>query len=223
MWCEYFNDNGGNWSEPELVAYDNGSVPYGQVVNCRKTILSDNDNKIHIINYENILDNTNKYVAAKLMYYYKEDGIWQKELVVKDTTNYTHTPYSIYKNNKIYTVYLQCKTGEDIYITSKVVNNVSIDNVFKNSIITAKSYPNPFNPQTTIEYNIKDSGNVKLSIYNILGQEIKVLENSYKNKGSYETVWNGKDKNGDEVVSGVYFYKIEVGSESVGKKLMLIK
>jgi enediyne biosynthesis protein E4 len=81
-----------------------------------------------------------------------------------------------------------------------------------------QNYPNPFNPTTIIKFNIPDPGIVSLKIYNELGKEIKTLANEFMNKGTYEISFNG-----EELASGIYFYKLEAGNFSESKSMMLIK
>jgi len=71
------------------------------------------------------------------------------------------------------------------------------------------NYPNPFNPETKIVFDLPESGNVKLEIYNIKGQKIKTLLDCYMSPGRSEMLWNSKDDNGKRVSSGVYFYKLQ--------------
>jgi hypothetical protein len=74
-----------------------------------------------------------------------------------------------------------------------------------------QSYPNPFNPETKIVFNLPEEGDVKLEIYNIKGQKVKTFD-AFPNRGlgtsEYSVVWNGKDSNNKEVASGIYFYKL---------------
>jgi hypothetical protein len=92
------------------------------------------------------------------------------------------------------------------------------------------NYPNPFNPTTVIHYTVgspqsavRRSIPTTLKIYNVLGQLVKTLVDEPKVPGTYEVVWDGKDKNGNEVASGVYFYKLEAGSFTQTKKMVLLK
>jgi photosystem II stability/assembly factor-like uncharacterized protein len=80
------------------------------------------------------------------------------------------------------------------------------------------NYPNPFNPSTIISYSIPSASNVKLIIYNALGQSVRVLENGFKNAGNYSITFSAT-----ELPSGIYFYKLEAGQLSQIKKMMLIK
>ncbi|MFA7289106.1 MAG: glycoside hydrolase family 3 C-terminal domain-containing protein [Melioribacteraceae bacterium] len=87
----------------------------------------------------------------------------------------------------------------------------------------SNNYPNPFNPSTTIEYQLPKEGIVKIEIYNSLGQLVKVLSDLYQNAGKYSISWNGKDTNGSSVSSGIYFYRMSTEGFTLVKKMMLLK
>lgn len=72
----------------------------------------------------------------------------------------------------------------------------------------SQNYPNPFNPVTKIKYSLKYDSKVTLTIYNILGQLVKEIVDSFESKGLKEVLWDGKNEFGNQVSSGVYFYKI---------------
>jgi hypothetical protein len=80
------------------------------------------------------------------------------------------------------------------------------------------NYPNPFNPSTTIQYAIPQSGEVRLSVFNSLGEEVKTLVNETKEPGVYEVEFSAND-----FPSGIYFYKIQAGGFSETKKMILLK
>ena len=86
-----------------------------------------------------------------------------------------------------------------------------------------QNYPNPFNPTTVISYTLGNESNVSLVIYNILGEAVKVLVDKYQTAGDYSIEWNGTDRNGRAVSSGVYFYKLSTGNYTETKKMMLMK
>ncbi len=86
-----------------------------------------------------------------------------------------------------------------------------------------QNYPNPFNSQTLIRYQIKEAGKVILKIYDALGSNIRTLSDGYKDKGVYSQVWDGKDKYGRYVATGIYFYTISAGSFIQTKKMLLLK
>jgi len=81
-----------------------------------------------------------------------------------------------------------------------------------------QNYPNPFNPSTQITYSIPRAGDVKLTVYNVLGEEVATLVNEYKNAGSYTVNFHATN-----LASGVYFYGIKAGSFSDVKKMVLMK
>jgi hypothetical protein len=87
-----------------------------------------------------------------------------------------------------------------------------------NGYYLGQNYPNPFNPSTIIAYSLPQASNVKLSVFNALGQQVKVVENVYKNAGNYQVTLNATDLN-----SGIYFYKIEAGKFSQIRKMILVK
>ena len=87
----------------------------------------------------------------------------------------------------------------------------------------SQNYPNPFNPRTSIRYALPQDAEVRLTVYNVLGQRVATLVDEYQSAG-YSTVWwDGKDANGDEVSSGVYFYRLTAGEFSEVKKMMMVK
>jgi len=81
-----------------------------------------------------------------------------------------------------------------------------------------QNYPNPFNPSTTIEFSIPRTETVKLKIYNLLGQEVTTLVSDKLTPGEYKYTWDAS-----KLASGVYFYKLEAGSFSSTRKLILLK
>ena len=86
-----------------------------------------------------------------------------------------------------------------------------------------KNYPNPFNPETEIRYQLPNSSEVSLSIYNLMGQEIKTLINSYHSAGYYSVKWDGTNNQGMKVASGIYIYIMRAGSFVDVKKLIFIQ
>jgi len=89
--------------------------------------------------------------------------------------------------------------------------------------IRISNYPNPFNPNTTINFYLPEPDNVVLEVFNIKGQRVKTLINDYKEAGSHSFVWNGTDQTGRIVSSGVYFYRLSTGTRSIVKKMLLMK
>ncbi|MEW6411958.1 MAG: FG-GAP-like repeat-containing protein [Candidatus Zixiibacteriota bacterium] len=86
-----------------------------------------------------------------------------------------------------------------------------------------QNYPNPFNPTTTIAYSLPTRAEVRLDIYNLLGQRVRQFDEGLKTAGNYELVWDGKTDNGRSVATGLYLYKITAGDYSESRKMLLIK
>ena len=87
----------------------------------------------------------------------------------------------------------------------------------------ARNYPNPFNPDTNIQYTLQNPEFVTLKIYNMQGQLIRSLISENQGTGDYSVKWDGTNDAGVKVVSGVYVYKLNVGKDSLSEKLMLLK
>jgi mannose/cellobiose epimerase-like protein (N-acyl-D-glucosamine 2-epimerase family) len=91
------------------------------------------------------------------------------------------------------------------------------------SIELAQNYPNPFNPSTTITYSLKKAADVRLIIYNSTGERIAVLAAGLHAAGSYRVQWDGRDSRGDRTASGIYFYRLTTGAQSIIRKMVLLK
>jgi hypothetical protein len=110
--------------------------------------------------------------------------------------------------------------GDEAFIT-KIPNvpssiNIKNNSIFKYSLL--QNYPNPFNPSTVISYSLPSATNIKLVVYNILGQSINILENGFKNAGNYSLNFNASN-----LPSGIYFYRLEAGQFTQVKKMMIMK
>ncbi len=90
-------------------------------------------------------------------------------------------------------------------------------------ILSHINYPNPFNPSTTISFDLAIESNVSIAIYNIKGQKIKQIVNEQLAAGQHFLTWNGNDSNNKSVASGIYLYKISTTRETQMKKMLLLK
>jgi len=86
-----------------------------------------------------------------------------------------------------------------------------------------QNYPNPFNSETTIEYGLPITSEVSLKIFNILGQEVRKLAYVSQKAGSYRVVWDGRDNQGQEVASGIYFYGISANKFNKIQKMIMLR
>ena len=101
----------------------------------------------------------------------------------------------------------------------------SVDEFAKlpNQFSLGNNYPNPFNPTTRINFTIPQNANVKLNIYNSLGELVRNLEDKFFSPGSYSTLWNGKDNFGYQVNSGVYIYRLITDNFVETKRMVMVK
>jgi hypothetical protein len=112
-------------------------------------------------------------------------------------------------------------TGTSIFVSlasATTTQVVSRDGSLPTQFNLKQNYPNPFNPSTRINYSVKETGLVKLSIYNLLGEVVSLLVNQKQEAGSYDVKFDASN-----IQSGVYFYKLESGNQVQTKKMMLIK
>jgi len=85
------------------------------------------------------------------------------------------------------------------------------------------NYPNPFNPETTIKYHLPEAAQVKLEIYNMVGQVVRTLVQTHQNAGRYVVQWDAANDNGQSLASGIYLYRIQAGDFHEVKKMLLLK
>jgi len=86
-----------------------------------------------------------------------------------------------------------------------------------------QNYPNPFNNKTIIQYKITRAGYVNLNIYDIMGKRVITLVDEYKQAARYEINWNGKDSFGKDIISGIYFYQLEIYPEKSVRKMIILR
>ena len=91
------------------------------------------------------------------------------------------------------------------------------------SILSLVNYPNPFNPTTTISFDLAAESNVSIAVYNVKGQKVKQLMNEQLSVGQHSIEWNGKDSNNKAIASGIYFYKLTSDNDTVMRKMLLLK
>jgi len=118
--------------------------------------------------------------------------------------------------------YAYIGTFYDAYdsVTGKIVAvpEVAVDDAAPASFAVAQNSPNPFNPTTTINYTVPESGNVTVDIFNVAGQKVASLVNGQMSAGSHSVVWNAA-----KCSAGVYFYTVKAGNHTKTMKMTLLK
>ena len=147
-----------------------------------------------------------------------DDGLTWQPMTTANVTDIYH--FDFVKINNVIYGYAVSTNGTVIKLADSVLVT-GIKSPLKNAPSEYKleqNYPNPFNPSTTIEFKIPSEGLVTLKVYDILGHEISVLMNEKLHPGSYNVVWDA-----DNFPSGVYYYKLQSGSFSETRKMILLK
>jgi hypothetical protein len=120
-----------------------------------------------------------------------------------------------------------CTHGGPIGSTRWMVHSAALatDNsvVLPRSFTLKQNYPNPFNPSTEIAFSLEQTSTINLTVFNVLGQKVKVLADGSKLAGTHTLSWDGRDEMGAAVSTGLYFYKLTDGNNSVTKKMALMK
>ncbi|HPR18843.1 MAG TPA: FlgD immunoglobulin-like domain containing protein [Candidatus Cloacimonadota bacterium] len=115
--------------------------------------------------------------------------------------------------------------GETSYANFILVPGVNADDPLPEAGIRFTNYPNPFNPETTIHFNVtQNSAFATLEIFNIKGQKVKTLMECQVSTGDFNCIWKGRDDNGKRVSSGTYIARLKIdGKEQATRKIMLLK
>ncbi|MCK9559262.1 MAG: S8 family serine peptidase [Candidatus Marinimicrobia bacterium] len=144
-------------------------------------------------------------------------------------TSADQNPVHIYKAVNTYTVILTVKdngnasaaTTQEVEVSNIVgiAGQVALPEKFELS----QNFPNPFNPSTTIRYALPERSKVRLTIYNMLGKEVRTLVNTVEDAGYKSIIWDGLDQRGQLISTGVYIYKIQAGDFTQTRKMVFMK
>ncbi len=148
-----------------------------------------------------------------------DNAVWEKLGFVNGNGNSNSSKNYSFVDNKV-------STGKYYYRLKQIDNdgqfeyskNVEVSFMKPNEFELSQNYPNPFNPSTTIRFNLPEASIVKLTIFNILGQEIRTLVNEFRESGVNTINFDASDLN-----SGIYIYKIEAGNFVQTRKMTLLK
>lgn len=124
---------------------------------------------------------------------------------------------------KIYKALLSCPESKGKKIIKEFLENILEKKSKPDEFEIFQNYPNPFNSMTVIKYSLPQDCQVEISLFNILGQKIKTLVDEYQTQGYKKIIWDGKNDKGDEVGSGIYFYRIKASSFSSTRKMLFVK
>lgn len=192
----WFRDYNLNYLFVAPITYSGYTISEIPLVSAIHTVDGEVNNKLSVIdgNYANI-DSNNMLTLTYSNIAAPESGMI-RDYIFETTGRYEET--------------LNSEGGDSPMLLRN--NNVPYENKLFNN------YPNPFNPLTKIKFSIKSNRWVKISIYDVLGKQVSILVDQFKEKGEYDLVFNGSN-----LASGIYFYRIEAGDFVESKKMVLVK
>jgi hypothetical protein len=118
--------------------------------------------------------------------------------------------------------YLNYEATTGIFYITENMSNSETD-VFPSKFQLAENYPNPFNPITTLRYDLPENGLVTIIIYDMLGREVKTLINQTQDAGYRSVIWDATNNYGKPVSAGIYLYQLQAGEYIQTKKMVLLK
>src|SRR5690554_1973344 len=127
-----------------------------------------------------------------------------------------------------YDVTVRARAYKEGWLPSEIAEAVyeielSAENPDPLTPLSMRAYPNPFNPETTIEFSLNHSGPVRLAIYNTKGQLVRILYDSRAEPGEYRLNWNGDNDQGNPMPSGIYYYRLLTEKAALTNKILLLK
>jgi len=156
--------------------------------------------------------------AALAVGFYKEDATLDNQMVFLgfDPLSINSAPYGWWSANPASPMAQAIAWFGDL-------TSIETTDIIASKYRLSQNYPNPFNPTTSIAYSIPENAHVKLTIYNMLGQQIRTLVDNHQIAHSYRATWDATDSFGNSVPSGIYFYTIEANNYFATKKMVLLK
>ncbi len=198
------------------------------------------------VSFNNYVDVTSEIIGNDLYLTFTSDyaaGLELKmvgasDVKLIDNTAFFNLSKNMNNTDKVALVYSMQNKTFDKSVTLQIIDGGNLDTSSDLSIVVGDAdgnkmsvrwldgqnfsitslYPNPFNPATQIDYNVSQAGDLRLSVYNILGQEVAVLYNGYQSEGDYQSVWNA-----GSLASGVYYINMMMHGKAETRKAVLIK
>jgi hypothetical protein len=143
------------------------------------------------------------------------------------TPEYMGTPSVAASRGRLWTVWIDPRaTGAAIWGNVNLYLPTEVDDDDANlpeSFVLSQNFPNPFNPSTVIRFSLSKRSEVRLTVFNLLGQEVVTLAHGEYAAGEHRVDWTGRDASGEPVASGLYFYRLESDGFSQTRKMVLVR
>ncbi|MCF7918660.1 MAG: right-handed parallel beta-helix repeat-containing protein [Candidatus Cloacimonetes bacterium] len=223
--CFGFNDNATDGIDPELNEVNLPPLPPASVFDCRFLLP---DNSSSLIDIRNSSQTEVEFLFTWQAPEYPFLISWNAD-ELGETGNYqlTDAINGEFINLNMRDTEQLLLTENESYITQLLISiTLPVENT-ENEIPLAtalgNNYPNPFNPVTTIPYQISEKGQVIIDIYNIKGQKVVSLVDEMQEPGYYQAIWQGNDAHQNSVSAGVYFYQLRAGKTVIIRKMVVLK
>lgn len=188
----------------------------------------DNENNIVVLGMIPMIygENTDlmpgKGEIARLVFHV--DDLSLKSLELNTITTEEHSPMFVYTEMVNGEGRTMVSTPEFPGIIIALANGPQEEpSVMPVSFALKQNAPNPFNPSTSISYDLPVASQVRLDILNVLGQKVRTLVDEFREAGSHSVKWDGRNDYGSTTASGIYFYRISAGENQAVKKMMMLK
>jgi len=154
-------------------------------------------------------------IAADPMGYYNIDNLEAETYDISVSSVYG----DINVEQPVEVIYSDAREDIEFHVTAVDDN----DRQLPKATSLAQNYPNPFNARTVISFNLAQTGNVELSVYNVVGQKVTTLISGNYGAGDYSVTWDGKDSSGKIVSSGIYYYRLSANGLTATMKMTMLK
>jgi hypothetical protein len=130
----------------------------------------------------------------------------------------SYISFKVYDSSEGKLIDMTLSDGENVW-TNNTMTVVSMSDIVVPTVVSlSKAYPNPFNPSTTISYDVPSDMDISLVVYDVRGRMVAELANGMREAGRYDVIWNAENQS-----SGVYFMKLVAGNTMKTQKIMLVK
>ena len=132
--------------------------------------------------------------------------------------------YKFIPESRDYELLKENLTEQNFVSTDSLIGvNINADEKIPEQYILNQNYPNPFNSETIIQFSLPQKSTITLTVYNLLGKSVKSFFLKNRNQGCHSVQWNGKDNFGNQLPSGIYFYKLMANDEIISKKMIILE
>jgi uncharacterized delta-60 repeat protein len=231
----YSYDSGTLADYVTIKYYSNGDTAWLRTYNgpgnsndYANAIAIDDSNNVYVTGYSYNSGTSDDYTTIK--YYPNGDTAWVRTYNGPGNDYDQAYDIAVDGSGSVYVIGYSVGdgTGEDFATIKYVQKTSDVEEETERSekpyeFDLSQNYPNPFNPTTKIEFTLSKSGFVTLQIYDIVGKKVRTLVSENLSSGYKSVIWDGKNEEGKEVASGIYFYQLKMGDFSEPKKMLLLK